>query len=311
MWTTITPAVTMGLLGVTYAVAVYKSRKSSEMILRKIHEKHVSMALLVTFLVYSSVSAVVFQMFACDKLETGKSYLGADYTIDCDSDKHRVLQIYAGIMIVLYPLGIPALYAGLLFSNRHVLRDEKSREESCLVRPISDLWGPYKPQRFYYDVIECGRRILLAGAVVFIYPNTTSQVAVAFAIAVFFVFVSEAMAPYKSCWDAWTSRLGHAIVFSSMYVALLLKVDVSGENSSNQEVFGVVLVAVHGCMILAVMVQAVVLALSLRSTKSLEDPRPRPRRSSNIDLRLQPPIVDRGDECKDGSAAERKIESEA
>ena len=269
-----------------------------------------STALLITFLVYSSVSSVVFQMFACDKLDTGKSYLRADYTIECDSDKHRALQIYAGLMVILYPVGIPALYAGLLFSNRRVLRDEISREESHFARPISNLWKPYKPQRFYYDVIECGRRILLTGAVVFIYPNTASQVAVAFAIAVFFVFVSEAMAPYKSCWDAWTSRIGHVIVFASMYLALLLKVDVSGENHSSQEMFGVILVGVHGCMILAVMVQTMVLAMSLRSTKHLEDPRPRPRRSSSLALRVQPPIVEEDDAGKDGSPAEKKIELE-
>ena len=310
LWTTITPVVVMGLLGVTYIIAVNKHRASSETLFRKIRQKYVSTALLITFFVYSSVSSVVFQMFACDKLDTGNSYLRADYTIECDSDKHRALQIYAGLMIILYPVGIPALYAGLLFSNRRILKDEKSREESRFARSISDLWKPYKPQRFYYDVIECGRRILLTGAVVFIYPNTASQVAVAFAIAVFFVFVSEAMAPYKSYWDAWTSRLGHAIVFASMYFALLLKVDVSGENHSSQEMFGVILVGVHGCMILAVMVQAIILAMSLRSTKHLEDLRPRPRRSSSLDLRIQPPIVEKGDAGKDGSPDEKKIELE-
>ena len=310
LWTTITPVVIMGLLGVLYAIAVHKHRGFPDTVFRKMQEKYVSTALLVTFLVYSSVSSVVFQMFACDKLDNGKSYLRADYTIECDSDKHRALQIYAGLMIILYPISIPVVYAGLLFSNRRVLRDEKSREESHVARPISDLWKPYKPQRFYYDVVECGRRILLTGAVVFMYPNTASQIAVAFAIAVFFVFVSEAMAPYKSCWDAWTSRIGHAIVFASMYFALLLKVDVSGENHSSQEMFGVILVGVHGCMILAVMVQAIVLAMSLRSTRRLEDPRSRPRHLSSFDLRILPPIVEESDACKDGSPAEKKIELE-
>ena len=85
-WTTITPVVIMGLLGVTYVIAVNKHSASSETFLRKTRQKHVSTALLITFLVYSSVSSVVFQMFACDKLDTGKRHLRADYTIDCDSD---------------------------------------------------------------------------------------------------------------------------------------------------------------------------------------------------------------------------------
>ena len=74
--------------------------------------------------------------------------------------------------------------------------------------------------------------------------------------------------------------------------------------------FGVILVGVHGCMILAVMVQAIVLAMSLRSTKHLEDTRPRRRRSSSLDSRIQPPIVEEGDTGKDGSPAKKKIELE-
>ena len=105
-------------------------------------------------------------------------------------------------------------------------------------------------------------------------------------------------------------EIGHAVVFASIYLALLLKVDVSGENHSSQEIFGVILVGVHGCMILAVVVQVMVLALSLRPTKHLEDPRPRPRRSSSLDLRIQPPIVEEDAAGNDGSPAEKKIELE-
>ncbi|CAN0497746.1 unnamed protein product [Laminaria digitata] len=46
------------------------------------------MMLLLTFLVYSSVSSILFQMFACDDLEDGKNYLRADYRVECDSSQH-------------------------------------------------------------------------------------------------------------------------------------------------------------------------------------------------------------------------------
>lgn len=182
-------------------------------------------------------------------------------------------------MIVIYPVGIPALYAYLLYTNRRVLEDEGIREESAVVKSISDLWKPYKPGRFYYEVIECGRRIMLAGVVVFIYPNTAAQVAVTLAIAVVFMVVSEALAPYESQWDAWISRSGHLVVFASMYLALLLKVDVSVENDSSQKTFEVILVAVNVCIILAVAVEALIMALTLRMEKKQGDPGPRFRGS--------------------------------
>ena len=279
LWTTIAPPVIMCLLAGTYAVAVYRNRGSPEATLVNVRQKHGSMVLFVTFLFYSSVSSVVFQAFACESLDDGKRYLRADYTIDCDSTRHRAFQIYAGLMILVYPLGIPVCYALLLFSSRHVLGDEKDREESLVARSTSDLWKPFKPERFYYEVIECGRRILLAGVVVFFYPNSAAQIAVALALAFVFIFVSEIMAPHQSQWDAWISRLGHAIVFLSMYMALLLKVDVSGENDPSQKSFEWILVAAHGCMILAVVMEAAVLVFMLTAAKPQENPRPVQRRS--------------------------------
>ena len=281
LWTTIPPIVIMILLGGTYAVAVYRIRETQGTDLSNVRQKHVSMALLVTCLVYSSVSSMLFQMFACDGLDDGKRYLRADYTIDCDSQKHRAFQIYASLMMLVYPLGIPVVYAVLLFNNRRMLREENCREESLAARSILGLWKPYKPERYYYEVIECSRRILLTGVVVFIYPNSGAQIAAAVAIAVVFVFVSEALAPFHSPWDNWISRLGHAILFVSMYLALLLKVDVSGEDSYSQKAFEVVLVAAHGCMVLLVVAEAGVMALLLRAGGQREDLRPRRRRSFN------------------------------
>lgn len=299
LWTTITPLVITGVLSGTYAVAMRRNRRLPHSVSRITQHKHISMALLVAFLVYSSVSSVVFQAFACDDLDNGKRYLRADYKIDCNSPKHRAFQIYAGLMLLLYPVGIPAVYTCLLFKHRYLLQNEHGREESSVVRSISSLWKPYKAQRFYYEVIECARRILLAGAVVFVYPNTVAQIAVAFAIAIVFVFVSEGMAPYQSPWDAWIGRMGHVIVFSSMYLILLLKVDVSGENASSQRMFEVVLVVCHGCMILVVMVQTVIMMTLLKSEKTEEQPHPRFRQMTYFTPKNEVLLEEENDGCKD------------
>ncbi|CAM9468153.1 unnamed protein product [Ectocarpus sp. 6 AP-2014] len=264
---TISPIVALLLLACTYAAAARANRGDPEK-LNIIWNKHVTMVLLLTFFVYSSVSSTLFRAFACDDLDYSKDYLRADYSIECDSSAHRGIQVYAGFMILIYTVGIPALYAELLFKNRDVLKDEDpDREEPPRVKSISNLWEPYKPAVFYYEVIECFRRVLLAGVVVFIYPNTAAQIAVTLLIAFAFALLSEGLAPYASRWDTWISRIGHIVVFLSMYVALLLKVDVSDERASSQEVFEGVLVAVHVCMILVVLVEAAVQAWSLRQER--------------------------------------------
>lgn len=219
---TIGPIMVVMFLGVTYVVAA-KGSQGSAAALYSIRHKHMSTLLLLTFLVYSSVSSILFQMFACDKLEDGRKYLRADYRVECDSSKHIAVQIYAGFMIFLYTVGIPTLYASLLFRDRAVLKDEVRREASQHTQSFSDLWKPYKPSIFYYEVVECGRRVLLTGVAVFIFPNTSAQIAVTLMIAFVFAMTSEGLAPFASRWDTWISRMGHVVVFASMYVALLLR----------------------------------------------------------------------------------------
>ncbi|CAM9838213.1 unnamed protein product, partial [Sphacelaria rigidula] len=82
-------------------------------------------------------------------------------------------------------------------------------------------------------------------------------------LTVLFIFIYEALAPYASRWDTWVSRTGHAIIFLSMYLALLLKIDVSDEDAISRRLFGGVLVAVNIFMITVVLVEAFVVACSL------------------------------------------------
>ena len=137
------------------------------------------------------------------------------------------LQVYAGFMMVLYTLGIPAFYATLLVRNRDVLgKDETCCDNCAHVRPTSSLWMLYKPAMFYFELIECARRALLADVVVFFQPNTASQIALTRILAFAFALISGTLDPYVSKWDTWLNRTGHVVVFVSVYVALLLRVDV-------------------------------------------------------------------------------------
>lgn len=305
---TLCPLIGIAILGGTYAIAARRNR-SSEAGLGRVRQRHLSMVLLLTFLVYSSVSSKLFQAFACETLDDDKNYLRADYRIECDSSEHIAHQIYAGFMMILYTAGIPLLYAVLLFRHRNVLTNPEGREEDLVLKSTTDLWKPYKPDRSYYEVIECGRRILLTGVVVFIYPNTPSQIAVILVVAVFYLVVAESLAPYASKLDVWVSRAGHVIVFLSVYVALLLKVDLSNERAGSERVFEVILVCAHACMICAVLVEATVMILLLRANNK-ETSMPRVRGGGVVSFVYPVELSERGDDdgasCFDAAYMEKK-----
>lgn len=267
---TVGPIVCVVILGATYVFARRRIPRTDTTTLREIRQKHVSALVWLAFLVYSSASSLVFQTFACDRLddeelENGRTYLRADYRIDCDSSRHKAFEVYAAFMILMYPMGVPLFFAYLLLPNRDVLTVEETRADDERVTSSSSLWMPYRPGCFFYELVECAKRVLLTGVVVFIFPNTAPQIAIALMIALVFAFVTANAAPYSSKWDGWVSRAGDAVVITSLYLALLLRVSVVDERKSSQDVFGGVLVAAHVCMVTAILTEIVVIAWYLRS----------------------------------------------
>ena len=66
-------------------------------------------------------SAAVFAAFQCEELSDGSRWLRADLSVDCDSGTHSAFQAYAGLMVLLYPIGTPLYYLYLLRRNRAAL----------------------------------------------------------------------------------------------------------------------------------------------------------------------------------------------
>lgn len=272
LFATIAPVAMLGALGLTYTVARSRNKHSPDA-LQAVRGKHISVALFVLFVVYSSTSFTVFQTFMCERLDNGVTYLRADYSLTCSTNAHKAWTTYAGVMIFLYPVGIPALFAWWLVSNRRDLVKVGSADGSDADRlqPMRELWEPYKPCRYYYEVVECGRRIVLTGLGVFLFPGSAAQVALEVLFAALFIAISEMLSPFADPMDAWLYRSGMWVVFLSMYLALMLKVELSDEDTQSQDIFAKLLIAANVGLVLAVVVQAVVsmrkgLGVSMRDT---------------------------------------------
>lgn len=263
---TIGPLLVLAVLAGTYAIAK-KRNGSSELAVRAVQRKHLSAALFILFFIYASVSFTIFQTFVCEKLDDGETYLRSDYSLTCTTNTYRAYKAYAILMVCVYPVGIPAAFTWWLARNRQVL-NKPNRETLENLEPLKDLWAAYKPSRYYYEVIECGRRIILTGIAVFILPDSAAQIAVVLLLAVVFLFISESLSPFKTRVDMRLYRWGNGIVLASMYVALLLKVDVSAENGDNLYAFSVVLIVAHVFMVVTVIIQSLLLLKNWRAKTS-------------------------------------------
>lgn len=253
---TIGPLIICGLVLISYAIRRRRYFTHGQDLLVRIYQKHATFLYLISFLVYSTVSSKIFQTFGCDDIEYGKaSFLRVDHSIECYTTDHKLYMAYAGVMCLVYPFGIPFCYAVILYRARKGLKSEVESVRTNAT-PLTALSAPYRPEVYYYEVVECFRRVTLSGLVVFISPKSAGQVMTSFLLSLFFFAVFMVLDPYANVLDTWMARIGHAIVMMSMFVALVVKVDVEGDDKFSQDVFAGALVVANCVMVLMVVVEA-------------------------------------------------------
>ena len=97
-----------------------------------------------------------------------------------------------------------------------------SCRDSCrsFSNSLSGTIAPTGPDLYYYEVIECGRRILLTGVLIFIAPYTASQAAAACIFAFVSLLCFEMLRPHLDPADAWLYRLVRGTALLSLVQAL-------------------------------------------------------------------------------------------
>jgi len=308
VFATITPLVALAGLAGRYFIAKMRNSCSSESAMGQVRQKHQAEVFFLAFLVYSPVSYKIFQTFGCDELDDGKTYLRADYSLSCLTPQHNWYKVYAFVMVGVYPIGIALAFAGLLVWHRRDLV-KPDRGTMSHLKPSSGVWAAYRPSIYYYEVIECGRRIALTAIAALIFPNSTAQLAMALLFAVVYVLISEVLSPFQKAIDMGLYRWGNGVVVASMYVAFLSKIDVGEPIASEGYLltFSGVLIAANVFMVVTVLVQTVLLAKEIKernnSVRVSDIPVRRTQSVSSIEL---PSLNERGLCREEGAALECK-----
>jgi len=190
--------------------------------------------LLLTFLVYLSSSRKLFEFFRCERFDDGANgseyYLSADYSIDCNDSRYKQILPYVLVMLLCYPLGIPCLYACLVWKQREILCDQESLElEAAYGYPniggILCIVEAYSTQYYWFECAECFRRLSL-GAILGAASRQSNVVpSVGLLISLGYLCVSTSSGIYR---DPEGSMLGIMLSYSltlQFLAAQLIRVD--------------------------------------------------------------------------------------
>jgi len=198
-----------------------------------------------TFCVLVGVSTTIFKTFQCMTYgDDPVSYLIVDQSIDCGDASHRRYMVYAAGMGLVYPVGIPALYTWLLFSNRKALLAEE-REDDHSLHKIGFLWDSYVKDCWWFEIFECLRRLSLTGVLAFVAPGSPSQIVFAILLALVSIAMYTHRKPFEREQDDALAIVSQWSIFFTLFAALLRKMKVDQDDNYNQNLFGVLLIGVN------------------------------------------------------------------
>jgi hypothetical protein len=213
-----------------------------------------------TFVIYPAASNTIFNTFNCESFDDGFTGLKSDFSIDCTSSEHTAFVWYAVLMVLVYPLGIPAMYIAIMYLKhpRLTMKHEDyaeldkeaaidKRDKDLHLKHVHFLYYQYRPEHWYFEVLECVRKMLLTGVMMFVMQNSATQLA----IGIFITFLSFGafayIEPFLDPNDSWMQMCAQFATFLVLLTGLLFKMEVMGEPGEIPEDYAVAIMYTVVC----------------------------------------------------------------
>ena len=137
------------ILACSMATEVLAKRKAANLKAGLIRALPYLMCLL--FFTFPLVSSRAIQALDCEDFDEDRTFLKADYSLDCSSPEYSQVLSLAWVAIALYPVGVPLLYLALLLFARKAILTE---QPTALSRSLTFLHQDYTPSMFWWEIVE-------------------------------------------------------------------------------------------------------------------------------------------------------------
>ena len=189
----------------------------------KLHRTFVSSFLLILFVIYPSVSQVIFETFWCEQFNTPLGNISSvpeldlttmalktDYRLSCANRDGWLA--YALVMVALYPIGVVLIYCYYLYSFKDTVSKKfKTVLDKQRLIKVSFLVEPYKSQCFWFEAYELIRKVLQTSLVGFFQEDHQLMTFLAATLCLPAVTILVFFQPYKK-------QVDNAFAFVSLLV---------------------------------------------------------------------------------------------
>jgi hypothetical protein len=200
---------------------------------------YVAGVVFVWFFVFPACSATALKFWRCDNgWGDGHKYLLADLKLRCSGKQYVTHQISAALMVVVWPVGTPLLFFGLMYRVRYRVnpygayiekmdkaefnaRTKVVTEADLVVEQYKMLWLAYKYELWHFEVAVVVQRLLLTCITELVYPGTQMNIIFAIIVVLLSLKVFTYYEPYMDVTDNDLTDIFHW-VFIWLFIAALI-----------------------------------------------------------------------------------------
>eukprot|EP01045_Picozoa_sp_COSAG04_P009418 COSAG04_NODE_543_length_12846_cov_7.281556_3_plen_1215_part_00 len=187
------------------------------------------------FLVYPTITTTLFRVPQCHYFgEAG--FHEDDYTIDCSTTKFMLTVVFAVLVIILIPIGVPAIFTMLMLRAKRSLGgvvNETALGGAKLVADDaddeSDTYGflikDYRPQYWYHEIVTYSRKLLLGGISVVMGRGSMAQTYFVISAEAFYLMHHMRTYPFVNYKHNVMEALGHCSLMLLYAITLILRND--------------------------------------------------------------------------------------
>eukprot|EP00947_MAST-08B_sp_MAST-8B-sp1_P002385 g2385.t1 len=208
-------AVTAAIIGLPWLVSWLRHRKNAEKWDGAVKAR-LRDTFLIVVLLHPTLSGMAFYHFRCQTV-ANTSYLMADYSLVCGDETWHWMLIPVLFVTVFFALGMPLLFAFVLWRRRHKLLDDPKTK-----RLYGMLYSAYKPDLYYYESVIMFFKLGLWATLVFFKNGSQFQLATSALLCVLQLCAHARFEPYEDYAKNVLQYLGLFLIAFTSFSGLVL-----------------------------------------------------------------------------------------
>lgn len=149
---------------------------------------------------------------------TDREGLEKDMLFTCTENTYILFKAFAVAMLIVYPIGIPAFFLGLMFRERDQISDAINQKK------FGFLFADYVTMYFMWEILDLMRKLLLSGLMIFFNRGSVGQLLAGMVVALTFLEAQLRLMPYNDLLANIVQIVAFNAIFLNLLGALLTKV---------------------------------------------------------------------------------------